>query len=476
MNIFSYNKPKLIKLLFLPLAIILGLFVSKGGTSAVVIIILLLFTFFYLIYLYKFPKAGVFTALLIAFFINGLTRYIDAGPIGLSVDIVLIVTLLVALFSRVKPNIQFLKSGVYVFTIVWFLFTVLEIANPEARSKEAWFYAVRGVSLYQVFTLAIALMYMQSIRDLRRFIHINIIVIVISVFWGARQLFFGTDAAENAWLAAGAYKTHILFGILRVFSFYSDAGQFGATAAYGGLVAGILAFGPFKTSTRILFAFAAIIGIWGMLISGTRGALFVPASGVFAYLFATRNFRAIIIGSVFVGGIYGFLKFTTIANNNNQIRRFRSALDPNDPSLQVRLENQKKFKIYLSSRPLGGGIGTSGSWGQRFTPGTFLAETANDSWYIKIWAETGIVGLCLHIAMLVFFIVYGYMVIFRIRDPVLASYIMAIHSGSVGITVASYGNPILGQFPLGIILYTTWAFFVLAPYFDGQIQKQKHSL
>jgi hypothetical protein len=39
-----------------------------------------------------------------------------------------------------------------------------------------------------------------------------------------------------------------------------------------------------------------------------------------------------------------FFKFTNIANGNAEIRRMRSAFDPNDPSLQVRLDNQKILK------------------------------------------------------------------------------------------------------------------------------------
>jgi hypothetical protein len=35
----------------------------------------------------------------------------------------------------------------------------------------------------------------------------------------------------------------------------------------------------------------------------------------------------------------------------------RSAFDPNDPSLQVRLDNQKILKGYLATRPFGAGIG-----------------------------------------------------------------------------------------------------------------------
>lgn len=224
--------------------------------------------------------------------------------------------------------------------------------------------------------------------------------------------------------------------------------------------------GPFQKRTKIIYLIAGLLGLWGMMLSGTRGALFVPVSGIFGYLVATRKVKVIIIGLIIVGSFYSFLKFTLIGNDNNQVRRLRSALNPNDPSLLVRKENQKKFKIYLATRPIGGGIGTSGSWGIRFTPGTFLATTANDSWYVKIWAETGVIGLTLHILMLLFFIAKGYFVIFRLRDPPLKHYVMAIHAGFIGIAVAAYGNPILGQFPLNIMLYTTWVIFAIAPGLD----------
>jgi Ca2+/Na+ antiporter len=88
MNTIRYSKPLLLKLLFLPLAMVLGMLVSKGGVITIAMLILLTLAFFYLLYLYQSPKRGVYTALLFSFFVNGVTRYIDAGPLGLSVDIV----------------------------------------------------------------------------------------------------------------------------------------------------------------------------------------------------------------------------------------------------------------------------------------------------------------------------------------------------------------------------------------------------
>ncbi|MBK6642897.1 MAG: hypothetical protein IPG39_17560 [Bacteroidetes bacterium] len=61
--------------------------------------------------------------------------------------------------------------------------------------------------------------------------------------------------------------------------------------------------------------------------------------------------------------------------------------------MQVRLANQKKLAAYLDYHWLGGGVGSGGYWGQRFSPNSFLANLALDSWYVRIAAEYGYIGL-----------------------------------------------------------------------------------
>jgi hypothetical protein len=55
---------------------------------------------------------------------------------------------------------------------------------------------------------------------------------------------------------------------------------------------------------------------------------------------AEQNVKVIIIVSIFSTS-FVFFKYTTIAQGNAQVRRMRTAFDPNDASLQVRLDNQK---------------------------------------------------------------------------------------------------------------------------------------
>ncbi|WP_339869443.1 O-antigen ligase family protein [uncultured Algoriphagus sp.] len=415
--------------------------------------------------IYLRPIMGIYLTLAYSFIANGLIRYLEL-PLGLGVDFLLFASPLIALFSREKPAFKNLNSAILYITLFWLAFTILEIFNPEAVSKIAWFYAVRAVSLYQLFCIFFLLLFLKKKKQVYLFTNLTLICCIVAAFWGFKQIFLGLDEWEIRWLASGPVRTHILFGVLRAFSFLSDSGQFGATMGYGAIVAFLLALGPFTLKRKLILLIIGLISLYAMALSGTRGAFFVVIGGSISYLVATRNFKSMIVGAVFLFGIFFFLKFTTIGNSNYQLRRMRTALDPQDASLQVRFENQLKLKKYLSNRPLGGGIGTSGSWGQRFSPNTVLADTPNDSWYVRIWAETGIIGLSIHLLMILFILYKGFAVIFSLHDPILKQYMMALHSGFAGISVAAYGNPIIGQFPINIILYFTWAAIFLVSGWD----------
>jgi O-antigen ligase len=206
-----------------------------------------------------------------------------------------------------------------------------------------------------------------------------------------------------------------------------------------------------------------------MLLSGTRGAISVPLAGFMMYFILKKNKFVMITGFVGIAIIYVFFKYTTIGQDNQQIRRMRTAFDPNDPSLQLRLSNQRKMKVYLSTRPFGGGLGHAGSKAMKYLPNTFLANTATDSWYVMIWAELGVIGLVIHLFIL-FYIIFKtvYLIWFRIRDPIIQNTIMALTAGLSGVMVASYGNAVLGSMPTAMVAYTSMAIMLNALSFDKQ--------
>ncbi len=393
-----------------------------------------------------------------AFVANGITRYVSDAPIGLAVDGILVLSFIAIFVRKQKVEWSEAKSGLTVASVIWMLYNFLELFNPEARSFEAWFYAMRGVSLYMFLAVPLTFILLKDRKDLDLYLNIWLILSILGSLNGLKQNLIGVDSFEQAWLDAGAAKQHILFGKLRVFSFYSDAGQFGASQAHTLVLAVILALQSGLSLKRKTFYYtAAVLSLIGMFISGTRGAMAVPAIGFMTYLFMSKNFR-VFGGGILLGGlIFYLLKFTFIGQNIYAINRMRTALDPNDASLLVRLENQKKLATYLASRPIGGGVGSAGNWGLRFSPNSFLAQTPTDSWFVRIWAEEGVVGLTLHLIILFYIAIRGGMILWNLPDKNLRQQFLAIHAGTLGIYMASYGNGILGQMPTGILLYIGWA-------------------
>jgi len=450
-------------------AIALGYIITETDLTGAAGLIAIPFVLIYLVLLFKNPRIGLYTVLNLGFFVNGMIRY-STAPFGLLLDVFLLLSLIAALIKATSRDYKYLKNPFVYGIVIWTAFTIFEIINPESRSFAAWFYSVRGTSLYMIELIILTILLLNDPKEIKIFIRIWIAWSVVACLWGMKQQLLGVNHAEQMWLDAGAYKTHILFGRLRVFSFYSDAGQFGAAMGHIALVCLVLSFGPIKLKQKLLYWALAGFFFWGMSISGTRGALFVPLSGIMVYLFLTRNFKILSVGVIIVALLFGALKFTKVGAGNYQIQRMRSAMDPNDPSLQVRLNNQKTLKAYLASRPIGGGIGSAGSWGQRFSPGTLLADTPTDSWYVRIWAETGIVGLWVHLGVIFTFIISGTVMIFKMKnDKMLRQMAMALFAGFVGVAFASYGNQVLGQAPTGVVVFMSIAFVWLAYRWDKRI-------
>jgi len=410
------------------------------------------------------PITGLYITLVWAFLGLGVKRYLPAesGPasaLGLGVDIFLLLSWLSFFFRNFNNafEVKYLKNGLMLCTLIWFGYNVFEILNPEAPTFIGWFYAVRGVALYMIFVIPLALIALHEWKYVQHFILIWFGLSLLGVLWGIKQLYIGLDYGELQWLSEpGNRSTHLLFGKLRVFSFYSDSGQFGASMGHAGIVAIVLAIQSVGKKKYFLML-CGLLFLYGMMVSGTRGAMAVPLVGGIAFLLLKKNWRLLIIGGASIALVFGALKFTSIGSGVYEVQRMRTALDPNNASLQVRVENQKKLFEYLKSHPFGGGVGSAGYWGLRFNPNSFLANLALDSWYVKIAAEQGFPGLILFIGFVLYFLVRGYYRISLVYDPEVKNVLIALYSGIAGIAVASYGNQVWGQMPTGIILYVSMA-------------------
>jgi len=421
------------------------------------------------------PKYALILSFGFSFFAIGLTRYIKGVPFGLAVDAMLLIGIVAVILTQGR-KIEWSKAklDITALSAVWMGYTVLEIVNPLAVSPVAWFYAMRGVAFYQILMIPLGFLLINNVKDLKLFIWIWLIFSIFAALKGMQQIMIGTDPWETAWLDAGGELTHRIQGRLRAFSFYSDAGQFGAAMGHVSLFAGIIAIGQGSFSKKIIFGTISFITLMGMLYSGTRGALFVPAPGIMLFLFLSKNFKVFALGVLVGLSVYGVLRFTYIGNNSYQIYRIRTAVQPSlDRSYQVRLENQQKLKVYMKDKPIGGGVGSAGNWGLRFSPNTFLAQTPTDSWYVKIWAEMGIVGLALHLFILFWILIHCCLIVWKLKDPELKQIMSAFTAGIFGIMVASYGNGLYGQMPTAMVMYMSYVFVYLSPKWDKELSENK---
>lgn len=463
--------------IFITIMIGLGYMTAINGMAAGIGILGLPILATYLYIVFTNSRYGLLVLFVYNFFVLGSMRYLKDVPLGLGVDGQLILMYLALFFKSFffKVPWENAKREIVLLAAIWFTYALFQLVNPETVSREAWFYAMRGVSLYMILTIPLILILFNKHNDLILFFKIWAVLSLLGSLKGLMQQFIGPDPWEQAWLDGGGDLTHILFGKLRIFSFFSDAGQFGAAQGHAAVVFFILSFFEKESwKWKYFYAIVAILGLYGMMISGTRGAIAVPIMGFGLYVILRKNIKVLILGAILGLGVIVFFKFTTIGSSNYTINRMRTAFDPEDASLQVRLENQRKLKTYMASRPFGGGIGAAGNWGMRFTPNTFLAQTPTDSWYVMIWAEQGIVGLLLHLFILFYVVIKGsYYIMFKVRDPVLRAQLSALVSGMFGIMVASYGNGVLGQMPTGIIMYSSMAFLFLAKDLDEEVSGKK---
>ncbi|WP_221432449.1 O-antigen ligase [Arcicella rosea] len=454
-------------LVAIAMAVFMGMSIAKNGVATGILFLVFPFAIGFVTWIFYQPRVGILSFLVYCFIMPYLGKHISGLQVGMGIEAILFSTLFAVIFyQRNRFRKRHLNNDLVWLTISWMVLTFIQIGNPERPSILGWVYEMRSATLYWVLTVVLTFLILNKRTDIDLFLNIIIIMSVIGALYGMKQLYLGVDEAEHKWLEEGGKKTHILFGKLRIFSYYFDAAQFGASQGHLAIVCIILATGPHKLLKKAWFAIAGLLLFYGMLISGTRGALFAIVGGGLMFLILIKQTKILLLGAIVGGGFIGMLKYTNIGSGNAEIVRLRSSLDPKDASLQVRLMNQAILRDYLGSKPFGTGVGTMGQWGEKFNADKYISHIPPDSLYVKIWGMYGIVGFIMWFGIMLYILGKSSGIIWRTRDPVLKNQLIALCGGTAGILLCSYGNEVLNTMPTSAIVYISWVLIWLSPRWD----------
>lgn len=416
-----------------------------------------------------YPKIGIIISIIVSYFLLYAEKFTDF-PVGTIMD-GLLALLIFGFFlkQKYKQDWKVFKNPISIMILVWIGYNFIEIVNPVAASRLAWLYTVRTVAVVLLMHF-IFLYHIQSVQFIRLILKLWIVLCLFAALYGLNQELFGFFPFEQKWLDDNptAKSLYFIGGVWRKFSIFSDPVTFSYNMVIGSILCISLMTAPLKNWKKGALFLIAFICIFSMLFSGTRGAyVLVPvALGMFLILKFSR--KVFILGLV-AGIIMAALVF--MPTSNNYIRRFQSAFSPEyDASFNIRTTNQKKIQPYIIAHPFGGGLGATGTWGQRFSPQSYLANFPPDSGYVRVAVEIGWIGLFIFCTLIFIVLKIGITNYYKIRDPQLKSFSLAMVLIVFALHIGNFPQEALVQYPTNILFSLVLALIITLPTLDKSIK------
>lgn len=458
-------------LIFVGAAVFFSLFVARLGMVPSVLLVLLMIGLPFVFGIIFYPEFGVLTFIIAAYLIMFIGRMnITEFPLGTLMD-GMEVLLILGIFIQQKrqSNWALFKGPISIIILIWILYNFIEVINPTAESKLAWVYTVRSVAVIML-TFFVFLYNIRTIQFLKLVIKVWLGLSVVAALYGFKQQYIGFTSFEEAWLYSDPEIEGLLFigGQWRKFSIFTDPVAFSYNMVVSGLMCIGLLSGPFSRRTKILLGIVLFLCFTSMLFSGTRGAYVLPP--VAMALYSILKFNKKVMFGALVGAI-SFAALIFIPTSNPTIYRFQTAFKPSDDaSFNVRKVNQKRIQPFIQSHPLGGGLGSTGTWGKRFSPNSFLANFPPDSGYVRVAVEAGWLGLLVFCTLMFIILKEGINNYYTIKDPTLKSICLAMILVAFAYHVGNYPQEAIVQFPSNTLFYLVAAIIVITKRLDNEQQ------
>jgi putative inorganic carbon (hco3(-)) transporter len=368
---------------------------------------------------------------------------------GIPYDILLLLTLIGAMVrkTRLRTSAQeFFRSPVIKWWLVLFGYIILEVANPYVHSPQGWLDQIRKSS-EELLLLFIAFTALDTPARIRQFLQAFFWLTVLLGFYGCIQQWHGLTQNELTWVRADENRFGLLFvgGDFRKFSTLADPTTFGIIMASGAACYLIIALAQKIPWRRNLLIAGCMIMMLAMAYSGTRTANVVLLAGLAMYLLLNADKTSTWVFGIAMTGMLVVLVNLPIYSNMT-LNRFRTTFQgKNDASFNVRELSRHFIQPYMYDHPIGGGLGTTNTYGKNVNPGHYLAGFQTDDGYLLDALEIGPIGLLLVLIWIFVVLRAGIQGYFRAKNPETRNLYIAVLAAIVPFVVSMLTQEVIGQ-------------------------------
>ena len=399
-----------------------------------------------------------------------------AIPASIPNEMLELVLIAVAIIDIKDTHFEYPANLMTMAVLGWCAFCVLEVLNDTCDlgiNVGAWFTGIRLMAFQLLYAVIVFCLYINSPKRIYQLFFVWALFTLFAVFWCWKQQHIGWTQGEYNWLfVQGHARQHMVNGIIRYFSCFTDAANFGIHMAATAVAFCIIAITNNVKKHKIFWGIIGLLAIWAMFASGTRTAMFCLIAGFMVFLVLAKSVKIIVPVSIVFGLFLVMLIFTNIGQGNNQIRRMRSAFNKNDASANVRDVNKATIAKYMKDAPWGIGIGIFENDIPAWNKFKKLSQIPPDSEYVFIWVRTGPIGVSWFlICNIIMLIGACYVVFFKIKNRSLMGIGAAWCSAFTALHLGGYANQILMQFPNIVIFYGGMSTVFLLPKIEQQFNE-----
>ena len=352
------------RVLLLFLLFLLSLYSFKNsGITGMVLIMAIPLSIVFVYFAFTFRMLTLWALFLINYFISFFARenLLPGVPVSVINELLELVLIAIAIIDLKETHFDNLANVMMLGLSAWCIFCFIEVFNDTCGlgyNISAWFTGIRLMAFQLLYAFIVFSLYINTPTRLYKLFRIWALCSLFAVYWCWKQQNMGWTPAESNWLfAQGHIRQHFVNGVMRYFSIFTDAANFGIHMACASVAFFIIAITNKIKKHRVFFGIVGLLTTWAMFQSGTRTAIFCLIAGFIVFLVLSKSAKIIVPVSIVFGLFIGMLVFTNIGQGNNQIRRMRSAFNPNDASANVRDINKQAIAKYMKDAPWGIGIG-----------------------------------------------------------------------------------------------------------------------